>query len=167
MFHQGDLQSGIGLAVQQSKAVLCFIQGTSADAPLQQPLLCRPTNTSCLQMIRMPAHSGKKFSRTILYALSQSTTALSRSFITVVLCHRSPDHCTAPPGGLARGGLPTTYCPNTKYSGCTNYKVRDTHGHKSPEQLLTDPGMLNYKPTSKPDKQPPETSKPVSFRYLV
>lgn len=27
MFHQGDLQSGIGLAVQQAKAVLCFVHG--------------------------------------------------------------------------------------------------------------------------------------------
>lgn len=27
MFHQGDLQSGIGLAVQQAKAVLCFVNG--------------------------------------------------------------------------------------------------------------------------------------------
>lgn len=27
MFHEGDLQSGIGLAVQQSKAVLCFVHG--------------------------------------------------------------------------------------------------------------------------------------------
>lgn len=27
MFHEGDLQSGIGLAVQQAKAVLCFVHG--------------------------------------------------------------------------------------------------------------------------------------------
>jgi hypothetical protein len=27
MFHEGDLHSGIGLALQQSKAVLCFIHG--------------------------------------------------------------------------------------------------------------------------------------------
>jgi len=27
MFHKGDLQSGIALAVQQSKAVLCFVHG--------------------------------------------------------------------------------------------------------------------------------------------
>ncbi|KAK6381677.1 uncharacterized protein PV06_05210 [Exophiala oligosperma] len=29
MFHEGDLQSGIGLALQQSKAVLCFVQDQS------------------------------------------------------------------------------------------------------------------------------------------
>jgi hypothetical protein len=27
MFHQGDLQSGIASAMQQSKAVLCFVHG--------------------------------------------------------------------------------------------------------------------------------------------
>jgi len=27
MFHKGDLQSGIALAVQQAKAVLCFVEG--------------------------------------------------------------------------------------------------------------------------------------------
>ncbi|KIV94057.1 hypothetical protein PV10_05214 [Exophiala mesophila] len=39
MFHQGDLQSGIGLAVQQSKAVLCFIQDdTDASAQWEEIL---------------------------------------------------------------------------------------------------------------------------------
>lgn len=28
MFHQGDLQSGIALAIQQSKSVACFVRGT-------------------------------------------------------------------------------------------------------------------------------------------
>ena len=27
MFHEGDLHSGIASAVQQSKAVLCFVRG--------------------------------------------------------------------------------------------------------------------------------------------
>ncbi|KAK8154999.1 hypothetical protein BKA80DRAFT_282458 [Phyllosticta citrichinensis] len=29
MFHQGDLQSGISLALQQSKSVACFVTGAS------------------------------------------------------------------------------------------------------------------------------------------
>ena len=33
MFHVGDLQSGIALAVQQSKAVLCFVHGLVANSP--------------------------------------------------------------------------------------------------------------------------------------
>ena len=36
MFHQGDLQSGIAAAVQQSKAVLCFVYGMQ---PSQSPQL--------------------------------------------------------------------------------------------------------------------------------
>jgi hypothetical protein len=36
MFHEGDLQSGIASAVQQSKAVFCFIHGSSEIA---QPAL--------------------------------------------------------------------------------------------------------------------------------
>lgn len=27
MFHEGDLQSGIALAVQEGKAVVCFVRG--------------------------------------------------------------------------------------------------------------------------------------------
>ena len=33
MFYEGDLQSGIGLAVQQSKAVLCFVHGRLPARP--------------------------------------------------------------------------------------------------------------------------------------
>jgi len=33
MFHKGDLQSGIASALQQSKAVLCFIHGLFESAP--------------------------------------------------------------------------------------------------------------------------------------
>lgn len=33
MFYQGDLKSGIALAVQQSKAVLCFVHGLVANSP--------------------------------------------------------------------------------------------------------------------------------------
>jgi hypothetical protein len=32
MFHQGDLQSGIALAVQQTKIVLCFVRGKLPEA---------------------------------------------------------------------------------------------------------------------------------------
>lgn len=33
MFHHGDLQSGIALAVEQSKAVLCFVHGIPSVLP--------------------------------------------------------------------------------------------------------------------------------------
>lgn len=33
MFHEGDLQSGIALAVKQSKAVFCFVHGMPHTPP--------------------------------------------------------------------------------------------------------------------------------------
>jgi hypothetical protein len=33
MFHEGDLQSGIASALQQSKAVLCFVHGSFQPFP--------------------------------------------------------------------------------------------------------------------------------------
>jgi hypothetical protein len=39
MFHKGDLQSGIALAVQQAKSVLCFVKGE-----LPEPKMCLFTN---------------------------------------------------------------------------------------------------------------------------
>ena len=39
MFYAGDLQSGIALALQESKVVACFIKGRFSAAQLQQPSL--------------------------------------------------------------------------------------------------------------------------------
>lgn len=38
MFYQGDLQEGIGLAVREAKAVVCFVRG-------KLPALCRSVPT--------------------------------------------------------------------------------------------------------------------------
>ncbi|KIW99786.1 uncharacterized protein Z518_10714 [Rhinocladiella mackenziei CBS 650.93] len=39
MFHEGDIQSGIGLALQQSKAVLCFVQDNTETSTQWEEVL--------------------------------------------------------------------------------------------------------------------------------
>jgi hypothetical protein len=36
MFHAGDLQSGIALAVQQAKSVLCFVEGGLPESKIRR-----------------------------------------------------------------------------------------------------------------------------------
>ncbi|KAI1619469.1 hypothetical protein EDD37DRAFT_206957 [Exophiala viscosa] len=42
MFHEGDLQSGVALALQQSKAVLCFVQDQSETSKEWEDVLKEP-----------------------------------------------------------------------------------------------------------------------------
>ncbi|KIV86623.1 hypothetical protein PV11_02223 [Exophiala sideris] len=42
MFHEGDLQSGVALALQQSKAVLCFVQDQSETSRQWEDVLREP-----------------------------------------------------------------------------------------------------------------------------
>ncbi|KAK4942668.1 hypothetical protein LTR10_017617 [Elasticomyces elasticus] len=42
MFHEGDLQSGVALALQQSKAVLCFVQDQSETSRQWEDILREP-----------------------------------------------------------------------------------------------------------------------------
>jgi hypothetical protein len=49
MFHQGDLQSGIALAVKDTKSVVCFVRGMSSTS------LSFPASISfCMWIILIP-----------------------------------------------------------------------------------------------------------------
>jgi hypothetical protein len=55
MFYQGDLQSGISAAVQQSKLVTCFVRGDHSDKPPHQS----STKANVCQMTKKRVQSGR------------------------------------------------------------------------------------------------------------
>jgi hypothetical protein len=66
MFYEGDLQSGIALAVQQAKSVLCFVRGE-----LPRLTITSYWNlTEDFQTNRLQAKNGKSLS--MMYVVNSS-----------------------------------------------------------------------------------------------
>jgi hypothetical protein len=65
MFFSGSLQEGIALAVQESKAVICFVQGSSSRTPSscsrgELPYPTLPNHSSYQQMTAKQAQHGRR-----------------------------------------------------------------------------------------------------------
>ena len=119
MFHDGDLQSGIALAVQQSKAVLCFVQGVSVIPSLTCQMINNYTDDEA---------NSQRWERIVLddeRVSPMNPNLISRHRQTMSGCSSNTSECCrlANTCWLPRSQISLPVLSNRRYTYCDHHTV--------------------------------------------